>query len=129
MRSWSQIQNINDQDTVEEIRKKYYPMIEFCVRVARCQMENGGFFIIENPARSKIWLTKAIQSLLKGENVSWDTLDICAFGMVDPTSLYKIWVNHLGQYSKGAVTNLGVASVANTNLWKAMRQGTDPEQN
>ena len=39
-------------------------MVEFCARVALYQIEHGRFFIIENPATSKIWFTKHFQRLL-----------------------------------------------------------------
>ena len=54
---WSQTQNINDQSTVEAKRRKYTPMVEFCVRFAIHQLENGRYFTIENPATSKMWYT------------------------------------------------------------------------
>ena len=64
--------------------KKYRPMVEFCARVALFQIENGRYFMIENPASSKIWFTKCFQRLLTKHAVTHGTLDMCAFGMRDP---------------------------------------------
>ena len=47
---WSQMNNINDQEALAAKRRKYLPMLEFCVQVAIFQIEHGGHFIIENPA-------------------------------------------------------------------------------
>ena len=85
---WSQMQNINDPSDTYQKRKKYLPMVEFCVRVALYQIEHGRCFIIENPATSKIWFTKCFQRLLMKHAVTYGTLDICAFGMRDPNGYY-----------------------------------------
>ena len=61
---WSQLQNINDPADTYQKRKRYLPMEEFCARVALYQIEHGRYFIIENPATSKIWFTKCFQRLL-----------------------------------------------------------------
>ena len=63
-------------------------MVEFCARVALYQIEHGRFFIIENPATSKIWFTKHFQRLLTKHAVTYGTLDMCAFGMKDPNGYY-----------------------------------------
>ena len=86
---WSQMQNINPNpsDTYEK-RRKYLPMVEFCARVALYQIEHGRYFIIENPASSKIWYTKCFQRLLMKQAVTYGTLDMCAFGMRDPNGYY-----------------------------------------
>ena len=86
---WSQMQNINPNpsDTYEK-RRKYLPMVEFCARVALYQIEHGRFFIIENPASSKIWYTKCFQRLLMKQAVTYGTLDMCTFGMRDPNGYY-----------------------------------------
>ena len=85
---WSQMQNINDPADTYQKRKKYLPMVEFCARVALYQIEHGRFFIIENPATSKIWFTKHFQRLLMKHTVTYGTLDMCAFGMRDPNGYY-----------------------------------------
>ena len=85
---WSQMQNINDPSDTFQKRKKYLPMVEFCAGVALYQIEHGRYFIIENPATSKIWLTKCFQSLLMKHAVTYGTLDMCAFGMRDPNGYY-----------------------------------------
>lgn len=85
---WSILQNINDWYKVEEKRKKYLPMIEFCVRVAKYQLAHGRHFIMENPQTSQMWYTQVIQYLLKNPTVGYDTLDMCAFGMRDPNGYY-----------------------------------------
>ena len=58
---WSQMQKINDLSDTYQKRKTYLPMVEFCARVALYQIEHGRYFIIENPATSKIWFTKCFQ--------------------------------------------------------------------
>ena len=85
---WSQMQNINDPAEVAMKRRKYLPMVEFCAKVALYQIEHGRFFIIENPATSKIWFTKCFQRLLMKHAVTYGTLDMCAFGMRDPNGYY-----------------------------------------
>eukprot|EP00438_Fugacium_kawagutii_P016051 Skav221531 [mRNA] locus=scaffold1813:43:5619:- [translate_table: standard] len=85
---WSQMQNINDQETVRAKREKYFPMVEFCAKVALYQLQKGGYFLIENPSSSRIWFTRALQALLSKNSVTWDTLDMCAFGMRDPNGYY-----------------------------------------
>jgi len=72
-------------------RKKYLPMVEFCARVALYQIEHGRYFIIENPATSKIWFTKCFQRLLTKHAVTYGTLDMCAFGMRDPTTSQHLY--------------------------------------
>ena len=85
---WSQMQNINDQSTVEAKRRKYMPMVEFCVKVAIHQLENRRYFTIENPATSKMWYTKCFERLLKHYMVGYGTLDMCAYGLLDPSGYY-----------------------------------------
>ena len=85
---WSQMQNIKDPSDTYQKRKKYLPMVEFCARVALYQIEHGRYFIIENPATSKIWFTKCFQRLLMKHAVTYGTLDMCAFGMRDPNGYY-----------------------------------------
>eukprot|EP00435_Cladocopium_sp_Y103_P076085 s7_g76.t1 len=85
---WSQMQSKNDPAHTWYKRKKYLPMVEFCAKVALYQLEHGRFFIIENPATSKIWYTKHFQRLLMKHGVTWGTLDMCAFGMRDPNGYY-----------------------------------------
>ena len=63
-------------------------MVEFCARVALFQIEHGRYFIIENPATSKIWFTKCFQRLLLKHAVTYGTLGMCAFGMRDPNGYY-----------------------------------------
>ena len=63
-------------------------MVEFCARVALYQIEHGRYFIIKNPASSKICYTKCFQSLLMKQAVSYGTLDMCACGMRDPNGYY-----------------------------------------
>eukprot|EP00438_Fugacium_kawagutii_P014944 Skav228845 [mRNA] locus=scaffold2630:88:7077:+ [translate_table: standard] len=88
---WSIMQNINDWYSVEEKRRKYLPMIEFCARVAKYQLSHGRHFILENPQTSQIWYTRALTEILMFGNVTYGTLDMCAYGMKDPNvySYYK----------------------------------------
>ena len=46
------------------------------------------YFIIENPAVSKIWFTKCFQRLLMKHAVTYGTLGMCAFGMRNPYGFY-----------------------------------------
>ena len=79
---------INDQSTVEAKRRKYMPMVEFCVKVAIHQLENGRYFTIENPATSKMWYTNCFERLLRHYMVGYGTLDMCAYGLLDPSGYY-----------------------------------------
>ena len=85
---WSQMNNINDQEALAAKRRKYLPMLEFCVQVAIFQIEHGGYFIIENPATSALWYTRCFQRLLRQSGVSYGTLDMCSCGMKDPNGYY-----------------------------------------
>ena len=85
---WSQLQNINDPADTYQKQKKYLPMVDSCARVALYQVEHCRYFIIENPATSKIWFTKCFQRLLMKHAVTYGTLDMCAFGMKDPNGYY-----------------------------------------
>lgn len=85
---WSQMQNINDPATVQAKREKYFPMVEFCAKIAAYQLQKGGYFLIQNPASSRIWFTKCFQALLRKYSVTWGTLDMCAYGMKDPNGYY-----------------------------------------
>ena len=85
---WSQMQNINSQESADEKRRKYLPMLEFCARVAQYQIDHGRFFIIENPKSSRIWHLKCLCRLLGQSNVTRDSLDMCFFGMKDPGGYY-----------------------------------------
>ena len=85
---WGQLQNIHDPADTCQRRKKYLPMVECCARVALYQIEHGRYFIIENPAASKIWFAKCFQRLLTKHAVTYGTLDMCAFGMRDPNGYY-----------------------------------------
>ena len=58
-------------------------MIDFSASIERYQQNRGLYFIIENPQRSKIWTLKPIIDLMKHAQVTWDDLDVCAFGLCD----------------------------------------------
>ena len=81
---WSQLQNINGPADTYQTRERYLPMVECCARAALFQIEHGRYFIIDNPATSKIWFTKCFQRLLTKHAVTYRTLEMCAFGMRDP---------------------------------------------
>ena len=85
---WSQMTNINDRDAREEKRRKYMPMVEFCIQVAIYQLRNGRHFIIENPAGSAMWWQHVFKRIIDHPQVCWGTLDMCAFGMKDPNGYY-----------------------------------------
>ena len=85
---WSQMTNINDRDAREEKRRKYMPMVEFCIQVAIYQLRNGRHFIIENPAGSAMWWQYVFRKIIDHPQVCWGTLDMCAFGMKDPNGYY-----------------------------------------
>ena len=87
------MQNINDQSTVEAKTRKYMPMVEFCVRVAIYQLEKRRYFTIKSPATSKMWYTKCLKQLLRHYVVGYGTLDICAYGLLDPSEYYYYKLN------------------------------------
>ena len=80
--------NINDRDAREEKRRKYMPMVEFCIQLAIYQLRNGRHFIIENPAGSAMWWQYVFRRIIDHPQVCWGTLDMCAFGMKAPNSPY-----------------------------------------
>ena len=76
--------NINDRDLRDEKRSKYMPMVEFCVQVAIYQLKRGRHFIMENPQSSALWWQYVFRRIIEHPQVTWDTLDMCAYGMKDP---------------------------------------------
>ena len=76
-------------------RKAALPMVEFCVKVALYQISKGRYFILETPEGSQLWNLACILRLAQELNVTWDLLNMCAFGLKDPESgLYF----HKGMY-------------------------------
>ena len=71
---WSNTQNIQqDQQKVEQKRKRYLPMVEFVASIARYQLKHRRYFIIENPqtSRIRIWYLKCMQQLFSDPSVIW----------------------------------------------------------
>ena len=60
------------------------PMIKFCVQLAWYQISKGRYFIMEHPAASQMWSLPDLLALAKATGVSWNNLDMCAYGMKDP---------------------------------------------
>ena len=86
---WSIMQNANDHEYRAERQRKAMPVVQFCAAVARHQIDHRRYYIIENPATSGLWYTKCIGNLLKYQkSVTWDTFNMCAFGMTDPNGYY-----------------------------------------
>ena len=85
---WSQMTKINDRDLRDEKRSKYMPMVEFCVQVAIYQLKRGRHFIMENPQSSALWWQYVFRRIIEHPQVTWDTLDMCAYGMKDPNGYY-----------------------------------------
>ena len=62
-------------------------MVHFCIQVAMYQIKKGRRFIIENPQTSRMWTkVPGMVKLSSCEGVTWDTLNMCAYGMQDPVS-------------------------------------------
>ena len=83
---WSPMQNINDPKMVREKQSQAMPMVEFTASIAQYQIKNNRYFIIENPLKSKLWYTRAMQNLCLQHGVTYDNIDKCAFGARDPVS-------------------------------------------
>ena len=83
---WSPTQNINDPEMVREKQSQAMPMVEFTASTAQYQIKNNRYFIIENPLKSKLWYTRVMQNLCRQYGVTYDNLDMCAFGARDPVS-------------------------------------------
>ena len=64
------------------------PMVEFCVQVALYQLKRGRHFIMENPQSSALWWQYVFRRIIEHPQVTWDTLDMCAYGMKDPNGYY-----------------------------------------
>ena len=64
------------------------PKVEFCVKDAIHQIQNGRYFTIQNPETSKMWYTKCFERLMTYYMVGYGTLDMCAYGLMDPTGYY-----------------------------------------
>ena len=82
----SPMQNINDPEMVREKQSQAMPMLEFTASTAQYQIKNNRYFIIENPLKSKLWYTRVMQNLCLQHGVTYDNLDMCAYGARDPVS-------------------------------------------
>ena len=83
-------------------------MIEFCVKVALYQISKGRYFIIENPQGSQLWNLACILRLAQESHVTWQLLNMCAFGLKDPTSglHYRKGMYLMHNFPEGAIAPL-----------------------
>ena len=87
--AWSIMQNANDPEYRIAKQRKAMPIVQFCAAIARYQIDHKRFFVIENPATSGLWYTRPFSHLMNyHQSVTWDTLNMCAFGMRDPNGYY-----------------------------------------
>ena len=87
--AWSIMQNANDPEYWIAKQRKAMPIVQFCAAIARYQIDHKRFFVIENPATSGLWYTRPFSHLMNyHQSVTWDTLNMCAFGMRDPNGYY-----------------------------------------
>ena len=107
---------------VHEKMKRATPMIDFCIKIAEYQIRRGRYFIIENPQTSRMWHTKSFQKLLKGYDVDWDTLHMCAFGMKDPKGYYYYKPTSLMFNVPRDVTQVVFKTCPNRNSGKQFHQ-------
>ena len=83
-------------------------MVEFCVKVALYQISKGRYFIIENPQGSQLWNLACLLRLAQELNVTWDLLNMCAFGLKDPESglYYKKGMYLMHNFPAGVLSPL-----------------------
>ena len=83
---WSLLMNAQPEWKRKKKQKEHMPMVRFCIDVACHQLRVGCMFIIENPEGSRMWQLPEMQRLAATSSVTWDTLNMCAFGMKDTAS-------------------------------------------
>jgi hypothetical protein len=83
---FSSLRNSSPPEQVWQEQQAAMPMVDFCIQVAIYQIQHGRFFVWENPLRSKMWSLPQVLNLSKMNNVTWDNLDMCVFGLKDPVS-------------------------------------------
>jgi hypothetical protein len=83
---FSQLRNSAPPEIREAERKRAMPMVHFCVQVALHQRQHKRWFLIENPTPSAMWKTAPMAELSALAEVSWDSLDMCCYGLRDPLS-------------------------------------------
>lgn len=76
-------ENLNfsqDRQRLQQLRELELPLVLFAVEVALIQIQNGRFFLLENPERSRLWLLEAVVQLLNMPGVWSIVLDAGAWG-------------------------------------------------
>ncbi|CAK9031626.1 unnamed protein product, partial [Durusdinium trenchii] len=82
---------------LEELREEERELPRFATKVAREQLANGRYFLIENPLRSDLWTLDEIQALMQEPGVWSTTLDAGAFGAEidgDPIIKTMRWIGN-----------------------------------
>ena len=84
---WSNLQNIQkDQEKVAHNQHLHKPMVRFAAAVAQYQVDNGRYFVLEDPKTSKLWYQPCLNKLWKNPKVHTGDTDLCMHGMKDPVS-------------------------------------------
>ena len=100
--------------------------------------DQRGHFIIENPASSALWYARCFQRLLSQHGVTYGTLDMCSFGMKDPSGYYynkpTSLLHNLDEDIMSpvfkrctVVISLGVFNIS-INHWKVQHQAMEAER-
>ena len=111
------MQNANDQAKVRVKRKAAQPLIDFCVLVAWYQIQNGRFFVIENPLGSQLWGQPGLQELSSSPGVKRHASDLCMYGLRD------LETDKYFKKSLGLMTN-----IPETSLRPLLRRCDDSHQ-
>ena len=93
-RLWSIFnENLNYQDRKDllaSLREDEKELVKFACELALLQHQNGRFFLIENPQRSRLWSLNEIMEIAELPNSWLVTLDTGAFGAkIDDQSIIK----------------------------------------
>ena len=92
--NWS---SYDRQERLQELRDEEREFVRFAIKVAREQLAQGRYFLIENPLRSDLWALDEVQALLQEPGVWSTTLDAGAFGAEingDPIIKTMRWIGN-----------------------------------
>ena len=62
------------------------PLLKFVKDASTHQSQNKKYFIIDNPKTSHIWEAPHFLQILNLHHATWDSLDMCMYGLYDPAS-------------------------------------------
>ena len=80
-RLFSALQNLRTTPIDKAEWEQAVAMVNFCVKVAKYQMEHGRYFYFEHPLNAKSWTATELAELRELLGVHCVILHMCAFGL------------------------------------------------